>query len=99
MSVWIRAHWKPWVTNSLTAHSRGGRDEGVAGQYLAYSFKRDYASDGNMVDRWGESMTIRAIALGTGGSLPIRSKTPIGEVQLDEETKYQREMKYGYREE
>ena len=33
----------------------GGRDEGVAGQYLAYSFKDTLLPDGsNMVDRWGE---------------------------------------------
>lgn len=53
----------------------GGRDEGVAGQYFAYSFKDTLLPDGsNTVDRWGEYVT-RAIRLRSRMTLTsIRSK-------------------------
>lgn len=73
----------------------GGRDEGVAGQYLAYSFKDTLLPDGsNMVDRWGEHDDQGNQTKEPDDPYFDPLKTPIIlEVQLDEETKYQREMK------
>ena len=73
----------------------GGRDEGVAGQYFAYSFKDTLLPDGsNMVDRWGEYDDQGNQTKGPEDPYFDPLKTPIIlEVQLDEETKYQREMK------
>ena len=73
----------------------GGRDEGVAGQYFAYSFKDTLLPDGsNTVDRWGEYDDQGNQTKGQDDPYFDPLKTPIIlEVQLDETTSYQREMK------
>lgn len=73
----------------------GGRDEGVAGQYFAYSFKDTLLPDGsNTVDRWGEYDDQGNQTKEPDDPYFDPLKTPIIlEVQLDETTSYQREMK------
>ncbi len=73
----------------------GGRDEGVAGQYLAYNFRDSLMPDSsNYVDRWGE-YDDQGNQIGEPDD-PFFDpmKTPITmEVQIDENTTYRREIK------
>ena len=70
-----------------------GRDEGIAGQYLAYNFRDSLMPDSsNYVDRWGE-YDDQGNQIGEPDD-PFFDpmKTPITmEVQIDENTTYRRE--------
>lgn len=73
----------------------GGRDEGVAGQYFAYVFRDTLLPDGsNYKDRWG-TFDENGNQIGDPEDPffdPLKTNVVV-EVQVDENTKYQRELK------